>query len=120
MLRIILFVLFNIALIVIQVIITQGKSWRYGLIIPIFNSVAALGIALLTTTASVSTITFINGIRTVTNVFRLGGFLWDFSWTLLILSIPAAINFILYFTARNKFNRIEAENLDKMKINDLD
>jgi hypothetical protein len=120
MIRIILFVFFNIALIVTQVIITQGKHWRYGLIIPIFNSITALFIALFTTTASFTTVRFIDGIRTVTNVFTFGGFLWDFSWTLLILSIPAAINFILYFTARNKYRKAEAENLNKMKINDLD
>ncbi|MBN1623815.1 MAG: hypothetical protein JW903_05565 [Clostridia bacterium] len=120
MIRIILFIIFNLALIATQVIITQSKNWRYGLIIPIFNSIMALFIASFTTMASFTTVRFIDGIRTVTNTFRLGGFLWGFSWTMLILSIPAAINFILYFTARSKYRRIEAENLNKMKINDLD
>jgi len=120
MLKIIFFVVFNIALIVIQVVIIQGKHWRYGLIIPVFNAFLALFIALFTTTASVSTTTFFNGIRFFTNAFRFGGFFWTFSWKILLFSIPAVVNFILYFTARDRFRKKEAENIDRMKINDLD
>ena len=120
MIRIILFVIFNIVLIVTQVIITQGKNWKYGLIIPVFNSVMAFAIAILTTVSTVTVTRFINGVKYISSDFRLGAFLWNFSWTLLILAIPAAVNFILYFSARNRYRRIEAENLNKMKINDLD
>jgi hypothetical protein len=120
MTRIIIFVLFNIALIIAQVFITQGKHWKYGLAIPIFNSVLALMVALMTSPFSVSTITFINGVRVVRDALRFGGFIWQFTWTLLLLMIPAGINFILYFTARNRNLKKEAENIDKMKINDLE
>lgn len=120
MIIIILFVLFNLALIIAQVFITQGKHWKYGLVIPIFNSVIALFIALFASPFSFSTTTFVDGVRFVTKSLRFGGFIWKFKWTVCILSIPAVINFILYFFARNKNMKQEAENIERMKINDLD
>ena len=119
MLRIILFILFNIALIVAQVFIVRGKTLKYGLVIPIFNAVFALAVALFASPYSVTTSRFIDGVSVEQRFINTGGFIGSFFGIQIILSIPAIINFIIYIVARRKRERQKVDEISKMRINDL-
>ena len=118
MLKIIIFVLFNIALIVAQVFITSGKSWKRGLYIPIFNTVVAIAVATFASPYSVTTEKMVDGIKVSEKLVNTGGFIGSFFGILILLMIPAIINFILYLNGRRKFAK-EINDIDRMKIDDL-
>jgi hypothetical protein len=119
MLRIIVFGLFNIALIIAQVFIVRGKSLKKGLIIPIFNTVLALGFALFASPYSVTTSRFIDGIEVEQRWVNAGGFIGSFFGILIILLIPAIVNFLIYFIERRKREMQKVDEIEKMRINDL-
>lgn len=116
---IIIFILFNIVLIVAQVLITSKDSGKRGLIIPLFNIIMALAVALFTSPYSFTLVREIGGTEVAETTVNTGGFIGSFTMTLLLMLIPAIINFILYFIGRNKFKEQKMNDINRMKIDDL-
>lgn len=113
------FIIFNIVLIGFQIILASNEKKIIGLIIPGFNILLALALALFTSPYSSSTTQILNGVEVTNTTVNMGGFIWAFSKTLILLLIPAAINLSIYFVKRHKINEKKKSDINKMKINDL-
>lgn len=119
MLRIFFIILFNITLIIAQVIITSKTKSKAGLIIPIFNTVGAVLFSLFISPFSTSTVRVVDGVSVAGETINIASFLFTFIPLLLLFMIPAIVNFILYFNARKRVDDKSINDLDKMKIDDM-
>lgn len=119
MYRIIIFIAFNVALIVAQVFITSKDTGNKGLIIPVFNVVLGIAIALFSAPYSITVVRDIGGVEVSDTAVNAGGFIDSFFGILILMLIPAIINFILYFIGRHKFRLQKRNEINRMKIDDL-
>ncbi len=114
---VIFFIVFNILLIVLQVFLAKNKKRIVGLIIPIFNLLLALSVALFSSPYTTTTTDAGTGLQYLTNNF--GTFIGGVILIFVLLSIPAFINFIIYFVQRSRIKKKNQNEILKMKINDL-
>lgn len=113
----IFFIVFNMALTTLQVFLAKNKKRIIGLLIPIFNLLLALSIALFSSPYTTTTTDTETGSQYLTNNF--GTFISGVILIFVLLSIPAIINFIIYFVQRSRKKQKNQNDILKMKINDL-